>query len=206
MNLQIDVLKDWRLELPKQDIHVGDTIIVDSLYTKLMQVSGESTRYLECKNKNGIYIRYELNKAVANRGAGTSGTGVELVMPNTVPNVPATCRINITIEYNIYVLRTVIETANSKEFTLLPASQKQDASQKTSQTQVESVGRLDVIDVSYPNTTPAEQPKQQDISQKQQNVQQTSESETPPATPQPTILEQIIHPIQPLINQILGVL
>lgn len=116
---RVDVLKDWTLELPAGEIHAGDQVVVESIYTKTMDVTGEASRFIECKSDRA-YVRYPVSKAVANRSAGSTGTGIVFVIPKVIPDLPATCRMNVTIDYEVLAFRHVIESNTSSEFQLLP--------------------------------------------------------------------------------------
>ena len=121
--MQVDVLKNWKLELPSGPIHAGDTIVVQSTYTKVRAVTGVATRYLECASVQGAFIRYPINQATADRAPGVSiGTGVVLKIPETVPGLPAQCRISINVRYQVYPWRAVTEfTSTNGTFILLPS-------------------------------------------------------------------------------------
>lgn len=222
MNFRIDVLSDWRLELPKDDIHIGDVIVVESIYKKELDVSGKSTRYIECKNERGIFIRYPISEATANRSSGKNGTGIIMKIPNSIPDAPVTCRINVTIDYEIMAWRHVIESQNSKTFTLYPAleedseetkDEQESEKQKTSQTESPTARPYDVVLVtpqtessssSYSQNTPDEEFNQRDISQGENlivNEQRTLPSN--PIQPRPTLLETLDHNlVQPLLTPI----
>lgn len=204
LNLNVDVLKDWRLVLPNQAIHAGDTIVVQSLYTKTMNVTGKSTRYVECTTDgNGIYIRYPISEAVANRATGTSGTGIVMLMPKTIPNLPTTCRINVTIEYDIMLFRKVVESANSDTFTLLPvvSSDGESAKQETSQTQLPDSGKvgLNQSSSSYQNT-PVSTFNQRDTSQQDDIPTNQEKQLSGQPEPQPTVLDKLTQPITNLLG------
>ena len=98
--LNVRVLANWQLILPKQPIHAGDPVTIQSSYTKLRPVTGVASRYLDCKNESGAIIRYPINQATADHAPGTStGTGVVVQMPTTIPDLPADCRFSINIRY-----------------------------------------------------------------------------------------------------------
>lgn len=192
MNASVDVLEDWRLELPQQEVHAGDTLVVQSIYKKTLDVSGKATRYIECQNPSGVYIRYPISEAVANRASGSTGTGVVMVVPLTIPDVPTTCRVNITIDYEVLLWRHVIESVNSSEFKLLPARQGGEG-QGTSQNQGVDSAQIG-SGVSYPNNTTSINPAQRDISQGDNTVvmeerQLSGQAEEAQAKPQPTLLD-----------------
>lgn len=174
MTFSIDVLKDWTLTLPQQEVHAKDTITIQSVYTKVMSVKGESFRYLDCKNKNGITIRYPLNQAIADRAAQKGGTGVVVIMPDNVPDLPAKCKVSVVIDYPVLPWRHVIETQETKEFTLLPARtasavDAQSAMPGTSQTQPQVTGQSSVsssqIASSSSQSEPSDASVQRDSSQ-----------------------------------------
>lgn len=116
----VDVLQNLKLTNPPGEIHAGQTVIVTTSFVKVRDVVGESTRYIECQTKDGIPIRYIVNTAKANRPIGKGGTGIQVEIPNSIPNVPTKCHFSISVEYHVYPWRTVNETANSPDFTLLP--------------------------------------------------------------------------------------
>lgn len=134
MNMSVDVLKDWKLIMNQDSAYVGDTVVIESVYHKTMNVTGVSTRYMECKNSDGILIRYAVSEAKANRASGQTGTGIMIVVPSTIPDLPTKCRINIIIDYEIYKFRHVIESQQTKEFTLYPRKDDEvsDAGNKSS--------------------------------------------------------------------------
>lgn len=187
MTVTVDVLDNWKLALPNQKIHVGDEVTVASTYTKKMSVTGTAIRYLDCKNKDGVLIRYELNRREANRAARTGGTGIVVVMPPTVVDLPAKCRIAVAIDYQIFLFKHVIETNETEEFTLYPkettsAVPSGDSSQKTNQTPVSVSGQgLVNGSSSLPNTTPSTP---------------TSQSNTS----QPSFIERILKPITNILE------
>jgi hypothetical protein len=122
LTMNVDVLRDWKITLPPGDIHVGDTVVLQSTYTKLRSITGTATRYLDCINGGGTNVRYPINEARADRAPGSrTGTGVILKIPTVVPNLPAKCRISIVVAYKVYPWRTVTEFQSSREFTLLPS-------------------------------------------------------------------------------------
>lgn len=116
----VDVLRDWRIVLPQQAIHAGDEITVQSIYTKVRNVTGHATRYIECDNKAGVSVRYQLNEAIANRGAGHQGTGIVLKIPDDIPDLPALCRISTAVDYPVYSFRSHYEYTASDPFPLQP--------------------------------------------------------------------------------------
>lgn len=216
MNMSIDVLDNWRLVLPKQEIHAGETIVVQSLYEKKLSVTGKATRYVECENRPGVFVRYPVSEAIANRGAGKTGTGIEILIPDNIPSLPATCKITIVIDYEIAFWRHVIEQNSSATFTLLPErekSQTEDVSQETSQTEdlmavqptLPSSGTGSASSSSSDNT-PIVSDNQRDISQGEPVVNSERRLEPTPEQPQPNLIEVVINAVSGLVSGIAGVI
>jgi hypothetical protein len=198
-NLNADVLKNWRLVLPEQQIRVGDEVVVQSLYEKVRNSRGVSVRYIECRNETGVFIRYPISEAVANRDVGKAGTGVVFVVPSTIPNIPAKCRFNITIDYEVYRWRHVIESTNSAEFTLYgKESNSNDESSETSRTKF-----LGDNQSSYSNDTPQPEYAQRNISQgKEITTPERPLEPTPQPVPEPGLLQRILSPVTNLLKEL----
>ncbi len=116
----IKVLADWRITLPAGDIHVGDTVVLRSEYTKLRDVQGRSARYIDCQNREGVMISYPVNEAPADHAAGKGGTGVVLSVPTSIPDVPTQCQFRISLDYPVLPFRHVTQTNHTNSFKLLP--------------------------------------------------------------------------------------
>lgn len=194
MIMKVDVLANWRLVLPEGALHAGDTVVLQSLYDKKLDVTGEATRYIECKTKDtNIFVRYPVSKSVANRPAGLTGTGIVIAIPEVIPDLPATCKFTISIDYEVLAFRHVIETQSSDEFSLLPkrvASQTSEgASLGTNQTagsasDLGSAATLAPTFFSSPNNIPVD-------GSEQRHMSQHSSSETPSASP--SIIDSIVN-------------
>lgn len=114
----INVLSNWSIVAPTDDAHIGQTIVVQSLFTKLRAVNGTAHRTLICNNSAGAEVAYPINDAVANHAAQQhSGVGIPIVIPTVV--VPAKCKLAISIEYQVYPFRTVTEFATSNQFNVV---------------------------------------------------------------------------------------
>lgn len=114
----INVLQNWRVVAPTGNYKVGDTIIVQSLFTKLRPVDGVSHRSLVCTGAAGASVAYPVNAAVANHPAAhKAGVGVPIVIP-LVPT-PTKCKLAISIEYKVYPFRTITEFATSNSFNVV---------------------------------------------------------------------------------------
>lgn len=111
----VNVLIDWRLLAPKGDAHTGQTIVIQSLFTKVKAVDGISSRKLLCDNAQGEDISYPLSVAVADH-AVQKRTGVSI--PITIPamSTPATCRVMVSIKYQIYPFRSMTQSTTSNSF------------------------------------------------------------------------------------------
>lgn len=118
----IKVLENWTLTVKQADIHVGDTVIVESTYTKLRTTGSDSeaTRYIICKNSSNVWVRYEVSRATANRAAGKGGTGIPITIRRDIADVPTTCKFSIVISYKVLPFRTVVVANESNEFLVLP--------------------------------------------------------------------------------------
>lgn len=119
LTMHVTVLKDWKLSAPTAEIHAGDTVTLVSAYTKVRDATGKSVRYIECQNNNHVYIRYPLNEATANRSKGNGGTGIVVKVPESIPDLPATCKFTIAITYDVYPWRKVNVSNSTAEFQLL---------------------------------------------------------------------------------------
>lgn len=195
MNASIDVLENWRLILPTQSLHAGDTVVVQSIYNKKLNVTGEATRYIECESRPGVFVRYPISVSPANRGTGNTGTGIELKIPANIPSLPATCKITVIIDYEIALWRHVIESNSSHTFTLHPErepSTDADETQETSQTpsSTESLSSVPFVDSgrissSLAKNTPEAPKEQRDISQGDVVVNTERQLDPTKATEQP---------------------
>lgn len=187
MTFSIDVITDWKLTMPDKKIHAGDTIVVESDYIKTRDVTGKATRDIDCQNKEGSYIRYHMNEAIANRAARSGGTGLEVKIPTNIPNLPTTCKIAVTIDYPVLPWRTVTEANETDEFTLYPerkdvARDERGASSGTSQTPSPVVAQSQGS--SSFNNTPNSTNTLRDSSQNNNNQNPNPSNPTDPDEPQ----------------------
>lgn len=117
----VRVLENWSLRVPPGDIHAGDRLVLLSEYTKTRDVDGEAMRYIECMTKDTkIFIRYPINQAAANRAKGKAGTGIPLVVPRDIPDLPTTCKFSISITYEVLPFKKDYQKNSTQEFQLLP--------------------------------------------------------------------------------------
>lgn len=186
----VDVLTDWTLKLPAKSFVAGQEVTIDSRYNKVTAVSGESHRYIECNDKSGIKVRYPLNEAIADRKPGQGrGTGVQVTLPTTIPDLPTTCRISISIEYRINLLKTHTEYNETNDFELLPESAAKTGTDKTVVSVVTSSSTPDRQETSQAQPTssspePASQPEQQP---------QTVTPAPQQAEQQPSLVERLLN-------------
>ncbi len=119
----VDVLTNWKIRIAKDHYTLGETVVIESLYTKNIESSVHSvvTRYLECKNGNGVYVRYELNQALATAPQNISGgTGIIVKIPEDIAEVdlPTDCYFAISVDYDISPRRAKAEYNRSQNFVL----------------------------------------------------------------------------------------
>lgn len=112
----VDVLKNWHLTADKPSYAAGDTITVHSTFVKTRSVPGASFRYLECTNPSGSVVRYPIDQADGNRPASVGDVEILLHVPDTLPNLPAKCHVNVTVVYSIYSFRKATETNVTQDF------------------------------------------------------------------------------------------
>lgn len=176
-----NVLAEWTLTLPDKRIEAGDKVVIQSVYNKLRTAEGDATRYLECKDKNGVFLRYELNQRRADRKAGKGGTGIDVVVPAAIPDLPTTCKFSVSICYDTFLpWYCYPESETTKEFILYPPAStsvpsESDGSQRTSQTPVPAAtsraqsGNPSVSSSSSQSTS-ASEPAPTNSSQKSDNA------------------------------------
>lgn len=185
----IHVLDNWTLEAPAGPLHAGDAVVLISKYTKLKDVDGTAKRYIECRNDNNVFIRYQLNEALADRAAGAAGTGIPVKIPSNIPNLPTTCRFSISIEYHVLPFKPTPEKNQTKEFHLLPpvvASTPPLTAIRQSSAQTGAPVSVQGYPSSV-NSTPSLQSAQQ---------------ETSLVVNQPNILQRTFSPITTFINNL----
>jgi hypothetical protein len=199
--LNIKVIENWKLTVKQTDIHVGDTVVLESTYHKLRTTGSdsESIRYIICRNREKVWVRYELNRATANRAVGVGGTGIPVTIRRDIADVPTTCKFNIVISYKVLPFRTVVVTNDSNEFLVQPERTTEESSSVTSivstpsQVQLSSVVVRPVAQTSSSNLTPVATPAQSN------NVQPATNSTGP--TIEPTGLHAV-----PVLGRVLNLL
>lgn len=111
-----DVLKDWRITVAPAAYHPGSVVIVNSSSTKLRKASGDVHRAIECNVSKDNTVAYTVNDSSSARVPGYAASNSALVIPYNIANLPATCRVIITIDYRVYWFRHTNEYAASNDF------------------------------------------------------------------------------------------
>lgn len=114
----IDVLKDWKLHVNPGTYQAGQQITMHATYTKLREVTGRSYYYLECKTPRGSLVRYSISQSEGNRPKGSGQVDIPLNLPVDITGTPATCRIAVSVSYDIYTFRKFVENSSSNYFTV----------------------------------------------------------------------------------------
>lgn len=197
----LDVLKDWKLTIPEQPIHVGDTIVIESAYIKLRDVSGTATRYIVCDNAKGISIRYELNQRTANRRSGQGGTGIDVTIRRDIPDLPAKCKFAVAIEYEVLPFRKVHEYNETKEFMLQP--ERTTPVNASGEPQAVSQTNLVPVPASVSSSSSS---SQNTPSQPQPQLESSQPTQPAPQQPQPSLVESVVTGVQGIVNSVLNIL
>lgn len=113
-----DVLKDWRISVPEKAYHPGEVILINSSSTKLRKASGSVHRAIECNIGKDSTVAYTVNDSAAGRSPGYAISNSALVIPSNIANLPATCRVIITVDYRVYLFRHINEYAATNDFTI----------------------------------------------------------------------------------------
>ena len=201
----IKVLENWKLSIPNTEIHVGDTVTIESTYNKLRDTSGESTRYITCKNKAGLWVRYELNRATSDRAKGKGGTGIVVIIRRDIADVPTQCKFEVAIRYEVLPFRSVHVVNETNTFTLYPEKVTESSSNEsltatqTSQSPTAPPSRSN-SSVSYPNNTP---PAQQLPSNSSQQSDNPAPEPSPPTPQQPSLINRVLNPVTNILDGIL---
>ena len=119
----VDVLQNWTLRTTSDRYTLGQSVVIESLFTKKVNTgkNSKASRYIECKNSNGVYVRYLLSEATANREKSKStGTGIVVYIPKQIAEVdlPTDCFFSISIDYDVYPRRADPEYQRTKNFIL----------------------------------------------------------------------------------------
>lgn len=124
----VDVLQDWKLTVStNKTYYPGSTISLSSSYKKVRQVTGQATRYIQCRkpNSNEWDGFIPVSESDANRPKTSQGSSITYIgIPSSLPSLPNTCRIYINVNYRINYLRSFTEQNYSNEFTVNPTPQQ----------------------------------------------------------------------------------
>jgi len=196
----IKVLDEWTISIPSGDIHVGDTVVIQSVYNKVRETGGESVRYIQCENRSGLWIRYELNRATANRQKGKGGTGIVLTVRRDIADVPTTCKFTINIRYDVLPFRSVYVTNNTREFTLLP--ERQDDSQDGRPVTIQQNQPLLPIELdSQTSVSSSDNTLGTQLTQSESSQPEVSINPDVPANPEQelSLLDRLLNPIRRIL-------
>lgn len=126
-NAPVDVIKNWTIHVDNTKIyHPGDTVIVDSHFTKLLDVTGTAVRYIQCRkpapNQNEWDALYLANKVPAVQGKTANGHSTyNIGIPLNPGVLPSTCRLYIASTYDVNEYHPAFqEHAYSNTFTVQP--------------------------------------------------------------------------------------
>lgn len=114
----VNVLMHWKLTVVSGTYYPGDTVSVHSEADKTKPITPLAHRNIECKS-NGNFISYHLADVKGvNAKVGHISTYIDFDVPQTIPNLPTTCRFSISIDYKIDSFREVNEYTFSNTFTV----------------------------------------------------------------------------------------
>lgn len=115
----IHVLRNWHLSVPRQSYSRGSTVPLTSSSSKLRKVRGEAHRTIECDSGRNSFVDYPLNDSPAMRLPGTQSSVSNIIIPTSITNLPATCRIVISVTYKVYKFRKITENAVTNDFVII---------------------------------------------------------------------------------------
>lgn len=113
------VLEDWKLTVSQPQYFTGETVTVHSSVTKLRKSQPFAHRNVECKNASGVFVSYHLADVQGvNSNVGHLTSQIPFNIPDTIPDLPTTCRFSITATYHVFFIRTITEYSHSNDFTV----------------------------------------------------------------------------------------
>lgn len=116
-SVPIQILKDWKISVPEKTYHPGDTVVLESHSFKLRKARGDSERTVECNARTDSIVGYTLNKIEAKRKPGYNQSETNIILPGNIADLPATCRVVISVKYTVFFgLRTIQENNVSNDF------------------------------------------------------------------------------------------
>lgn len=147
----VDVLQNWTITTNKRLYQTGETIELTTHFDKVREVTGISKRYIECETPAASTNRIPVSEGEANRKAQTNSNNViYLRIPTDVPQLPATCHIEIVVEYSIYSFRKHTETTRTPDFTVEQAQMSKKAPP------VNPDNDNSVVENAQPNNSPSD--------------------------------------------------
>lgn len=106
------VTNSWVATVPNAVYHPGQQLTYSSSYIKTSNAPGVAMRYVVCNETS-----YLLAQVIPKREPGKRSGRVTITIPvDIVP--PATCHIHVDIKYQIFGVRTLIESVDSNNFKL----------------------------------------------------------------------------------------
>lgn len=185
----VDVLQDWTLDIDKSEYQAGEKITVHNKVRKVRSVSGISKRYIVCNTPRGSTLRSPMPEGVADRPQQTVSTDVQLIIPDDLPNLPATCYVEIVVSYDIYTVRKHVETNRTQDFTVLPPK-----NQTKIKTPVTQNNDNEVVENAPENPTKgnaSDRPLERSAPLPSSGSGSGSAVEEEPVTQPPTLLERV---------------
>ena len=116
----VDVLKDWSLNTNKPSYVEGETIEVNSRVNKLIDVKGESRRFIYCTYDNRE-TGYEVSVKGVNSSVGKNSSIIITAAPMGVRPLPQSCYLLVQIRYSLpmsYGFRVHTEENRSNTFNI----------------------------------------------------------------------------------------
>lgn len=124
-NAPVDVLTNWTLKVDSSHPYQpGDLIPVSSKVTKLINVSGQSNRFIQCYKPNtkewDALIPVNVTKATNPASQNRSG-GFTIGIPLSIGVLPNTCRIYVSVTYDVNKYHPAFQESNyTNAFSIIP--------------------------------------------------------------------------------------
>lgn len=194
----LDVLQDWTLKTSSDEVergvpvfYPGETLEFTSKSVKLTDNEGTTNRIFDCDPTGKAPAReIALDKLIANRPAGYNAAKENSI---TVPDViqfnglPRTCRLVITINYEIFPGRNLIESARTNDFIV----KERSLNPKEIQEQIDKLNqRIDELEGQLPASESASADDQVGAASKSTDVEGSPQQALPVTQVQPTATAQ----------------
>lgn len=106
------VANNWVAHVPNTLYHPGEHLTYHSSFIKTIGSPGMASRYVVCNNTS-----YLVSQSVSKRDPGKRSGEVTIIIPSNIV-VPATCHIHVDVRWQLFGLRTLIESVDSNNFRL----------------------------------------------------------------------------------------